>query len=365
MNSSEKIIAKNTKLITYFTGFLSFIVFVYVLIALKQILIPITIAVFLTFLFHPLLKYFAKYKIPKWVTLVFIFIALVTINYFLALVLISSVDNMQVMLQVYSENLSRTVQQILSPFNLTLKELAGMMGINVGDLEAESLFHRLFESGFLVNMFNSFTSILGDFFISMIFWVFMIMGKERFEERLKLAFLEKGDMISRSVTNIDEQLQSYIFLKTIISLATGIIFTIILLLFGIDFAIIWGLLAFVLNYIPNIGSLIATVIPILISFLEYGFGIHTISLSILLLVVQMVMGNFLEPHIMGRQMDLSPVFVLFSLVFWGLVWGIVGMFLAVPIAAAIKILCGNIEPLKPIALLMGTKITTESPATKA
>ncbi len=117
----------------------------------------------------------------------------------------------------------------------------------------------------------------------------------------------------------------------------------------------WGFLTFVLNFIPNIGSMIATVCPIIIGLLQYGFGFTVISMAVILLIIQNVIGNIAEPHFLGTRMDLSPVFVLFSLIFWGWIWGIVGMFLAVPISASIKILFSNIEPLKPIAILLGSK----------
>ncbi len=354
MNSTDKILS-NTRISAYFLGFITFVLIVYILAALRAILIPVTIAVMLTFLFHPLLKYLKKYKIPKWITIIFLFLFLISMNYLLVLIIASNVETFQDKLEIYSSNLSTYIQQLLEPFNFSLRELAEMTGVKTDDFQIGNIFHRLFESGVITNVFNSTISLLGDFFISVIFWVFMIMGKEKFDARLKIAFAERGEIISKNVTNIDEQLQAYIFIKTLISLGTGLVTTIILLIYGIDFAIIWGLLAFILNYIPNIGSLIATIAPILIAFLEFGFGFKTISLGVLLLVTQNVFGNFLEPHYMGRQMDLSPVFVLFSLIFWGWIWGIVGMFLAVPIAAFIKILFSNIEPLKPIAIIMGTK----------
>jgi predicted PurR-regulated permease PerM len=103
------------------------------------------------------------------------------------------------------------------------------------------------------------------------------------------------------------------------------------------------------------GSFIATVGPIITALLQYGFGFTAIAVAALLLISHNIIGNLIEPHYMGRRMDLSPVFVLFSLIFWGWVWGIVGMFLAVPIAASMKIFCSNIKPLKPIAILMGSK----------
>jgi predicted PurR-regulated permease PerM len=135
----------------------------------------------------------------------------------------------------------------------------------------------------------------------------------------------------------------------------GIITTLIFLAYGIDFAILWGILTFILNYIPNIGSLIATLGPVIIGLLQYGFGFTVISLAVILLIVHNIIGSVIEPHYLGRRMDLSPVFVLFSLIFWGWIWGIVGMFLAVPIAASMKILFSNIQPLKPLAVLMGSK----------
>jgi AI-2 transport protein TqsA len=204
-------------------------------------------------------------------------------------------------------------------------------------------------------MFNSVSGMLGDIFIAIIFWIFMIMGKDSFEERLKNAFNERRNFVEKNINTINESLQSYIIIKTILSLTTGVIVTIILWIYGVDFAVVWGLLTFVLNYIPNIGSLIATACPIIVALFEYGLGFTTISMSVLLLLNQNIIGNIIEPHYLGRHMDLSPVFVLFSLIFWGWIWGVVGMFLAVPIAAAMKILFSNIEPLKPIAILMGRK----------
>jgi len=189
----------------------------------------------------------------------------------------------------------------------------------------------------------------------MLFWVFMIMGKNKFEERLKIAFSSSSVDIDKQIQAIDEQLQSYLIIKTLISLATGVTFTVILTIYGIDFALIWGLLAFVLNYIPNIGSLLATLFPILIALLDYGFGFTSISIAVLLLIAQNIYGNIIEPKFLGKTMDLSPVFILMSLIFWGWAWGIVGMFLAVPIAALLKIFCSNIDPLKPIAIIIGTK----------
>lgn len=361
MNKTNNSLPANyAKLTAYFLGFICFVIFVYILIALKNILIPITLAVFLTFLFHPLIEYLKKYHFPKRLSLFLILVFMIGVYYLIGLLLVSNFGNFTNKLQIYSSNLAVFLQQILSPFNLTVKEVGDMINVKAEQLDVNSLFQSLFKAGIIQNIFSSFSSLLGDFIILMIFWIFMILGKKQFEERLKSAFNNSRSLIERYIDSINNQLQSYIIIKTISSFITGIIVTIILWAFGIDFALIWGLLTFILNFIPNIGPIIATLFPIIISFLEFGIGIRTISLAILLILYHNIIGNFIEPHFMGRQMDLSPVFVLFSLIFWGWIWGVAGMFLSVPIAAAMKIFCSNIEALRPIAILMGRKPAVEN-----
>ncbi|MGE5796634.1 MAG: AI-2E family transporter [Ignavibacteria bacterium] len=352
--SFEKITAKYTKLAAYFLGFITLVLCVYILMALKDILIPVTIAVFLTFLFHPLLLYLQKYSVPKWATVILIVIIVSGVYYLIALLLISSYDTFMGNMQVYSKNLVSSLNQILLPFNITFKQFAAFLHIDT-KLNISNILEKLFKAGVIQGAFNSITGILGDFFISLIFWLFMMLGKTKFEEKLKFAYSDRRDAVEENIGLINTQLQSYIIIKTILSFIVGVVVTIILFLYGIDFALIWGLLTFILNFIPNIGSFIATAAPILVALLEYGFGFRTVSLTVMLLVVHNIIGNFIEPHYLGRRMDLSPVFVLFSLIFWGWIWGIVGMFLAVPIAAFMKILFSNIDPLKPVAVLMGSR----------
>lgn len=345
----------NTKLIAYFLGFICFVICVYILIALKGMLIPITIAAFLTYFFHPLLKFLnIRIKIPKTLSLLIIFLINFGLFYLLGLLVASNVLGFSQRADFYAQNLAVFFGSLLEPFNLTLSEFAYFLNVQLETLDTTSVLKEVFNSGILQMVFSSFSSLLGDFFIVMIFWIFMIMGKEKFDERLRLAFTKNSSSVDSHLEEINEQLQSYILYKTLISAITGALFTVVLLLYNVDFALFWGFLAFLLNYIPNIGSLLATIFPILIALLEYGLGFYTITLSILLVGVQFVMGNLVDPKLLGAKMDLSPVFVLFSLFFWGWIWGIVGMFLAVPIASVIKIFCSNIEPLKPIAILIGT-----------
>jgi AI-2 transport protein TqsA len=347
--------AIQTKVVAYLLGFISFVLFVYVLMALKEILIPFTIAIFLTYLFHPLVSHLKKHGIPTWVSLVLIFIIVSSIYYLVGLLIISSLSSFPQNMQAYSANISKFLQQILTPFNLTIKEFAALFNLNLQEFDFSTVFQGLFKAGIIQNIFSSFSSMLEDFIIMMIFWIFMVLGKNKFEERVKVAFSNNKKSVEKTINSFNTQLQSYIIIKTIISLLVAIVSTIIFLAYGVDYALIWGLLTFILNFVPNIGALIATIAPIIIAVLEYGFGFTSVSMAVLLVINHTIMGNLVEPHYLGKQMDLSPVFVLFSLIFWGWIWGIVGMFLSVPIAAAMKILFSNIEPLRPVAILMGSK----------
>ncbi len=353
MNTTSE--TKYTKFLAYLLGFISFTLFVYILTALSGFLIPITIAIFLTYLMHPLVEYLRKFKVPRWLSLIAILIFISSIYYLLGMLIVANSSAMAVKLEGYGTRLSEILQAILAPFNITAAELAELYGINVHQFDMHSVFQQLFAAGIIQGIFNSVGALVGDLFIALIFWVFMMMGKNKFEGRLRIAFANSREIIDNSLNSINQQLQLYLIVKTSVSLITGMIVTVILTAYGIDFAIFWGILTFVFNFIPNIGSIVITILPILVGFLEFGIGVKAISLGIVLSVNQNIWGNFVEPHFLGKQMDLSVVFVLFSLIFWGWIWGIAGMFLAVPIAALMKILCANIEPLKPVAVIMGSR----------
>ena len=154
------------------------------------------------------------------------------------------------------------------------------------------------------------------------------------------------------VQKIDHQIQKYLAIKTIVSLATGLMAALVLLIFGVDFAIVFGFMTFLLNYIPNIGSIIATSLPVLIAVFQFETIWPAFWILIILGSIQMLMGNLLEPRLMGQGLGLSPLVVLFSLFFWGWLWGIPGMILAVPIAAIIKIVCSNVPSLEFVGELM-------------
>ncbi|MDP2302196.1 MAG: AI-2E family transporter [Ignavibacteria bacterium] len=350
----KKGIASAAGLTNIFLGIITTFVVIIVLMEIKSILIPITFAVILTFLFHPVVLYAQKFKIPRFVSIIVILFLVFIAAYMLLLILVSSLQSISAKSAFYGERFELLMLTILEPFNLTIHEFFSLLNIEDDKNILNEVVEKLFSTGIVQQTFVSVSSFIGDVLIILIFWLFMIFGKSKFDLKLKSAFGSSGDGVFSTINKINEQVQSYIFIKTIISFGTAFICTIILFLFGVDFALLFGFLTFTLNYIPNVGSLVATIFPLTIVLLQFGFGFYSIIIISLLGLNQFIVGNFIEPHYLGKHLNLSPVFVLFSLILWGWLWGITGMFLAVPIAAILKIVFASIDALKPLAILMGS-----------
>src|SRR5262249_45690810 len=156
--------------------------------------------------------------------------------------------------------------------------------------------------------------------------------------------------------SINRAVHDYIALKTFVSLLQGGLSFAVLAAFGVEFAAMWGGLIFLLNFIPYIGSLVAVSLPILLSFLQYGEEPwKRLTITLLLLLIQRVVDNFVEPRLTGRKLGLSPLLVLLSLAFWGWLWGVVGMILAVPLTVIGKIILENIRETRPLATLISNE----------
>ena len=156
---------------------------------------------------------------------------------------------------------------------------------------------------------------------------------------------------------VENKIRFFLIKKVILSAATGFLVGLVLKILGIKFAIFFGFLSFMLNFIPSIGSIIATLLPLPMAFLHGNFGVGLVLMTLLIPgTIQFIIGSVLEPKIMGDALDLHPVVILMALIFWGMIWGIVGMLLATPITAIIKILLEKSELTSSIADLMAGRL---------
>lgn len=201
-----------------------------------------------------------------------------------------------------------------------------------------------------------FIAFISNAVLVLIFLVFMLLAKPYANDKLRAAFSADHAEVIIDISNaISRQIGAYLGALFVISLVTGLCVWGALAALGIEFAFTWGLLAFLLNFIPTIGSIVASIPPVLMALVQYAPDLWpAVGTALALLVIQNVLGNFIAPKVYGDRLNLSPVVVLLFLVFWGWLWGIVGALLAVPIAAAIQIALAQIPALAPLAVLMGS-----------
>jgi predicted PurR-regulated permease PerM len=211
------------------------------------------------------------------------------------------------------------------------------------------------------------TSFLAIFFLIVLYLVFILAESVYLPHKLRAVFgpAAHGGEGLLGVTGVGAilvQVERYLVLKTLISLGTGVVIGAGAAMLGVDFALFWGFLAFALNFVPNIGSLIASIPAVLVALLQLGPGTAA-ALAGIYFAANIFFGNFLEPILIGRHLRLAPIITLASLVFWGWTWGIIGMFLAVPLTITIRIVVENTPALARFAPLLGSAIETRSEST--
>jgi AI-2 transport protein TqsA len=199
---------------------------------------------------------------------------------------------------------------------------------------------------------------LSNAFLILIIMVFMLAETAAFPAKLR-SVLGRHDADLSRFAKITHEVQQYLGIKTVVSLVTGVLVGSWTWILGLDFPLFWGLLAFLFNYIPSVGSILASIPPVLLGLIQYGLG-TSLLVGLGYLVVNVTLGNLIEPNLMGRRLGLSTLVVILSLVFWGWVWGPVGMLLSLPMTMIVKIMLENTPDMHWIAILLG-KSAPETP----
>jgi AI-2 transport protein TqsA len=203
---------------------------------------------------------------------------------------------------------------------------------------------------------GTFVAVLSKFVLILLFMLFILAGDGMFARKVESAYHAKSaGTIGTIISEVEKKIRRYLVTVTTINVVSGVITAVILSAFGVDLALLWGLLTFLVNFIPTIGSIIAIVLPIAVAFLQFDTVGTPIVVAAVLIVTQFLLGSVITPKVMGSSLNLSPLLVLISLIFWGWVWGPWGMILSVPITSTIKILLENIEGMKPISVLMSAE----------
>ena len=315
--------------------------------------IPLTVATMLSFVFYPICNKLKKFHIP-WAISIFLCIAVVVVLfYFIGSLLISSTKTILSTYPKYEDRFTAIYKIFAQKFKISFDENLSLFN-NLWN----SLNVRTMVQNFAITFSSSLVIFSKTLFVIMLFLVFLLFEFESLKTKISFAFSDEHtkQKILTIARNTVTEVTHFLSIKFMISLLTGLVVFIGTFAIKMDFPIIWGFLAFILNFIPTFGSTISCSVTILFAILQFypNWG-YVIYVAILVMTVNLILGNIIEPRWEGTDLGISPFIILVSLSFWGWMWGFVGMVLAVPLMVIIKIICENIEILRPVAIIMGTK----------
>lgn len=310
--------------------------------AASVVVVPVLLALFIAIICHPLIAWFHRKGLPSFLALLPV-VAVISIIVLLltGLVVQSANDFMQKMpeYRVRSAEQFEWLAARAESFNVSLNW--EMLQAQLDPSRAINL---------TMNMLSGVGNFMATFVLVLLIMVFMLGEARIVPSKIRLAF-KQPERTTNNVTTILNAINKYLALKTLISLVTGVIVGGGLWIMGIDHFLLWGVIAFLFNYIPNIGSILASVPAILMALIQYSPLMAGVVAS-LYLAVNVVMGNLIEPRVMGRGLGLSTLVVFLSLLFWGWMLGPVGMLLSVPLTMVVKIALGENESTRWLAILL-------------
>lgn len=330
-------------------GLAAFVVVIAGMRAAQEMIVPFLLAVFIAVIGAPPFIWLQRHKVPSPVALMAVVLAIVIVGVAVAALVGASLDGFSQALPSYQERLTDKVALLVS-------WLQGL-GMDV----SEQTFLNYLDPGsamrLVAGMLKGLGSVLTNAFLIMLTVIFILMEVSTFSAKLRYAQGSPATSLTYFHTMLDN-VKRYMGIKTLTSALTGVLISVGLALVGVDFAVLWGFFAFLLNFIPNIGSFIAAVPAVLIAMLQLGTG-GTLFVVALYLVVNIGVGSLFEPRLMGSRLGLSPLVIFISLVFWGWVLGPVGMFLSVPLTIAVQIVLASSESSRWLAILLGPGVSEE------
>lgn len=326
-------------ILVYITG--------YLLTAGRGLLIPIVIAIFIWHLLNTINNGMQRIPVlgerfPNWFSMILSLAVLVISVKILIDIIGNNVSDVIAASSRYQENLLTIFNHLDEKFHIK------------GFIDFNKMLKGLSIQNMVVNIYNVFTNITSSAVLISLYVGFLFVEQHYFSQKLDALFHQSGHrkLIKNILSHITKDTQTYLGIKSLLSLATAIASWVIMKSVGLDFAEFWALLIFFLNYIPNIGAIIATAFPAALALIQFTTWWPFLVVSSGIVAIQFIVGNFLEPKLLGKSLNLSPFIILFALALWGAIWGILGMFLAVPITVMMMIIFAHFDTTRPIAILL-------------
>jgi AI-2 transport protein TqsA len=322
----------------------SFIIVVAGMKAASSILVPFFLAVFIAVICAPPLFWLQRKGVPKVLALVLILMAILVVGLLFGALIGPALNDFLKSLPGYQERISTHIAALIS----WLRE----KGVNIPQEEVAGTLHPGWVMSLAGGIFSALSSVLTNGFLILLTVVFMLLEAADFPKKLR-AVLKNPERSLSTIEKFSQSAKRYLVIKTLISATIGVVIWLWLLILGVDYAVLWGTLSFLLNYVPNIGSIIAAVPVALLALVQLGVG--SALLTVLgFVVVHLVVGNIIEPKLTGKGLSLSTLVVFLSLVFWGWVLGPIGMILSVPMTSLVKIALESYEGTRGLAIMLGS-----------
>ena len=318
----------------------------------SSVVLPFTVSLLLAIVISPLVKFLERFHMPRIISVLLVVIFLIGGLVFIGMVLFSSSRSIVALYPRYEARLTEIYIYVARFFELPYDQHLSFIDNLWGQLDIRNRV-RLMTLGFS----NAFLMFLSSAFMVVIFTVFLLLEASFFREKLDKAFEgERAEQIKKISASVMTQVTHYLSIKFIISVINGVLVGIGLRIVGVEFAIVWGVIQFVVNFIPNLGSIAVGVAATTFALIQFWPNpAPIVATGLVMLIINMILGSILDPKIMGDRLGLSPLVVLVSLLLWGWLWGFVGLIIAVPMMAIIKIVCENIPVLEPISVLLGSR----------
>ena len=310
----------------------------------KSIITPFLLAVFISIICEQPVSWLEKRRLPRWLALIIVIFGLIFLFSGFAFLIGDTVSS-------FSGNLSQ-YESKLTGISDSFIQFLNDKGIKIPQDQIFNLVQPAKILEFTAGALNKLINMMGNTFLIFLIILFTLMEFGSFSVKARAILIGSDKSISYFST-ILQNIRHYLGIKTLICLLTGILIYMALLIIGVDYPLLWALIAGLMNYIPNIGSIIAAVPAVLFALIQLGLGGAVWTLGSFMLVNN-VLGNFVEPRIMGKGLGLSTLVVFLSLIFWGFIFGTVGMFLSVPFTMTIKIILEQNEKTKWLAIILGT-----------
>jgi predicted PurR-regulated permease PerM len=310
----------------------------------KSLIIPFLLALFISIICEQPVSWLEKRKIPRWLALIIVVLGMIILFSGFAVLTGGTISS-------FSGNLSK-YESTLTSLSDSFVKFLNDKGLNIHQDQLFSFVQPAKILEFTATALNKLVNMMGNTFLILLIVLFTLMEFGSFSIKAKAILIGSDKSVSYFST-ILQNIRHYLGIKTLICLLTGVFVFIALLIIGVDYPLLWALIAALMNYIPNIGSIIAALPAVLFALVQLGLGGAFWTLGSFM-IVNNVLGNFIEPRIMGKGLGLSTLVVFLSLLFWGFILGPVGMFLSVPFTMTIKIILEQNENTKWLSILLGT-----------